>query len=86
MIPIMIPISGRMIEPTIVPIFNAFDLQAISDKGHKDVCFDAIFELMVNWPQFEIILEVLKYGLDLHQLDVELPELGWLSATQIAAQ
>ena len=50
------------------------DVQAIGDKGDKDVRFDAMFQLMVNRAQLQIVFQVFECRLDLDQLDVELPE------------
>lgn len=47
---------------------------------------DALFELMENGAQLEIVLEVLEGGLDLGELDVELPQLVGLLSAEIAAQ
>ena len=51
-------------------------------KGNKDVRFDAMLQLMMNRAQCKIVFEVFKSGLDLDQLDIELPELSRLSLPQ----
>ena len=38
--------------------------------------FDALLELMVDRTQLQIILEIFERGLDLDELDIELPKLG----------
>ena len=48
--------------------------------------FDAAFELMVDRAQLQIVLEVFERRLDLRELDVELPEIRWISPTEIGAQ
>jgi hypothetical protein len=45
-----------------------------------------MLELVVNGTQFEIVFEVFECRLDLDQLDVELPDLGRLSAAEVGAQ
>ena len=62
------------------------DVEAVGHEGCEDVSFDAVLELMEDGPQLEIVLEVLEGGLDLDELDVELPQPGRLVAAQIAAQ
>jgi hypothetical protein len=53
-------------------------VQAIGEKGDEDMRFDAVFELMEDRPQVEIVLYGLEGRFDLDELDVELPELGWV--------
>src|SRR6516225_1404879 len=62
------------------------DVQAIGQERDEDVRLDAADQLMVDRPQLQIVLEVLKGGLDLDQLDIELPQLGRVPARQIGAQ
>lgn len=62
------------------------DVQAIGHECDKDMGFDPLFELVVNRAQFEIVLQVFECGLNLNQLDVELPKLSRLSAAEIGAQ
>ena len=38
---------------------------------------------MLDWWQFEVVLEVLECGLDLNELDVELPKMGRLPEARI---
>src|SRR5262249_3990294 len=59
---------------------------AIGQEGDEDVRFDALFELMIDRPQLQIILQIFKGGLDLDELDIELPQLSRIAAAQIGAQ
>ena len=61
-------------------------MQAVGQERDEDVRLDATDQLMVDRPQLQIVLEVLKGGLDLDQLDIELPQLGRVAARQIGAQ
>jgi len=61
-------------------------VQTIGQEGHEDVRFDAMFELVMDGTQLEIVLEILEGGLDLDELDVELPQLSRVAITQIGAQ
>jgi hypothetical protein len=61
-------------------------VQAIGQERDEDVRLDATDQLMVYRPQLQIVLEVLKGGLDLDQLDIELPQLGRVPAGQVGAQ
>jgi hypothetical protein len=49
------------------------DVKAVGDERDEDVGLDALLEVMLDRAQAEVILEVLEGGLDLDQLDVELP-------------
>jgi hypothetical protein len=62
------------------------DVQAIGHECNEDVRFDTLLQLMVDGTQAEIVLKVLEGGLDLDQLDIELPKLGRVSSAQIGAQ
>jgi hypothetical protein len=62
------------------------DVQAVGHEGDEDVRLDAVLKLMEDGPQLQIVLEVLEGGLDLDQLDIELPQLGRRTAVQVAAQ
>ena len=62
------------------------DVQAVGHEGDKDVGFDAMLELMVDRSQLQIVLEVFERRLDLRELDIEPPEILWVSPTQIGAQ
>ena len=62
------------------------DVQAIGQEGDEDVGFDALFQLVIDRAQSQIVLEVLEGRLDLDQLDIELPQLGGLLPAQIGAQ
>ena len=50
-------------------------MQAIGHEGNEDVRFDALFQLVVDGPQAEIVLKILEGSLDLDQLNVELPQM-----------
>ena len=50
-------------------------MQTVGDEGDEDVGLDAVLKLVVDGPQLQIVLEVLEGGLDLDELDVELPQL-----------
>lgn len=58
------------------------DVKAVGDERDEDVGLDALFEVMVDRAQAEVILEVLEGGLDLDQLNVELPQAGWVLPPQ----
>src|SRR4051812_1500647 len=62
------------------------DVKAIGQKGDEDMSFDALFELMIDRTQLQIVFEILERGLDLDKLDIEQPELGRLPPAQIGAQ
>src|SRR6516225_1143597 len=62
------------------------DVQAVGQERDEDVRLDATDQLMVDRPQLQIVLKILKGGLDLDQLDIELPQLGRVAAGQIGAQ
>jgi hypothetical protein len=49
-------------------------------------CFDAVLKLVVDWAELQIVLEILERSLNLDELDIELPQMGWLSVAQIGAQ
>jgi hypothetical protein len=61
-------------------------VQAVGHEGDKDMGFDAMLELMVDGAQLQIVLEVFERRLDLRELDIEPPEILWVSPTQIGAQ
>jgi hypothetical protein len=50
------------------------------------VGFDAVLKLVVDRAELQIVLEILERGLDLDELNVELPQLGGILAAQIGAQ
>ena len=50
------------------------DVQTIGQEGDEDVRLDALFELMVDWAQLQIVLHGLEGSLDLDELDIELPQ------------
>ena len=52
------------------------DVQAIGEEGDEDVRFDALFALMVDRAQIQIVLHVLEGGFDFDELNIELPDLG----------
>ncbi len=62
------------------------DVQAVGHEVDKDVGFDAMLELMVDRAQLQIVLEVFERRLDFRELDIEPPEILWVSPTQIGAQ
>src|SRR6266576_5877841 len=47
---------------------------------------NARYDLMVDRAQVEIVLHGLEARFDLDELDVELPQLGWVLSAQIGAQ
>src|SRR5262249_54984559 len=47
---------------------------------------DAVLKLVVDRTELQIVLEILECGLDLDELDIELPQMGRLSGAQIGAQ
>ena len=51
------------------------DVKTIGQEGHEDVGLDALLELVVDRAQLQIVLHALEGGLDLDELDVELPQL-----------
>jgi hypothetical protein len=61
-------------------------VQAIGEKGDEDMRFDAVFELMEDRPQVEIVLYGLEGRFDLDELDVELPELRRVLSAKIGSQ
>jgi len=61
-------------------------VQTISQEGDEDVRLDARFDLVLDRAQVQIVLHGLEGGLDLDQLDIELPQLTRVFPTQIAAQ
>jgi len=48
-------------------------VQAIGQEDNEDMRLDVPFDLMVDRAELQIILEILERGLDLDELDVELP-------------
>ena len=62
------------------------DMQTVGNECNKDVRFDAMLKLVMDWAQCKIVFEVFKSRLDLDQLDIKLPELSRLSPIEIAAQ
>ena len=61
-------------------------MQAVSDKGDENVCFNPLLELMVDRADSQITFEIAECFLDLGQLDIKLPELSRIDADQIGAQ
>jgi hypothetical protein len=47
------------------------DVQAVGQECDEDVRLDATDRLLLDRPQLQIVLEVLKGGLDLDQLDIQ---------------
>ena len=62
------------------------DVEAIGQEGDEDVRFDAVLKLMEDRTELQIIFEVLERGLDLDELNIEVPQLGRVLVTQIGAQ
>jgi hypothetical protein len=62
------------------------DVQAIGEEGDEDVRFDAMFELVEDRAELQIILEILERGLDLDELDIEPPQLCRILVAQIGTQ
>ena len=73
--------AGQRLEPG-----AKRDVKAIGQEGDEDVGFDALFQLVIDRAQSQIILEALEGRLDFGQLDIELPQLGGLLPVQIGAQ
>ena len=61
------------------------DVKAVGQEGDEDVRLDAVLKLVVDRAEFQIVLEILERGLDLDELDIELPQMGGLSGAQIGA-
>ena len=59
------------------------DVKAVGQEGDEDVRLDAVLKLVVDRAEFQIVLEILERGLDLDELDIELPQMGGLSGAQI---
>jgi len=47
------------------------DLQAVSQEGHEDVGLDALFGLVEDRPDGQVVLDLLEGLLDLGELDVK---------------
>lgn len=62
------------------------DLQAVGEEGDEDVGFDSVLELMKDGTQSQIVFEGFEGGLNFHQLDVKLPELGGIPSAKIGVQ
>jgi hypothetical protein len=60
-------------------------VQAIGEEGDEDVRFDAVLKLVVDRAELQIVLEIFECGLDLDELDIELPQLGRILVAQICA-
>ena len=61
-------------------------VQAVGQKGHENMRFNASLFLMEKRAQCQIALEVLKRLLDLRKLDIEVPQLRRLLLGQVGAQ
>ena len=65
------------------------DLQAVGQEGHEDVGLDALFGLVEDRPDGQVVLDLLEGLLDLGELDVERPQARALrrevGAQQVAA-
>src|ERR1700739_156504 len=73
--------GGQLLEPG-----AQRDVETIGEEGDEDVRFDAVLKLVIDRAELQIVLEILECGLDLDELDVELPQLGGILVTQIGAQ
>jgi hypothetical protein len=49
------------------------DVQAIGQESDEDVRFDTVLKMVVDGAELQIVLEILERGLDLDELDIELP-------------
>lgn len=61
-------------------------MEGIGHEGHKDVRFDTPFFLMMDRPERQVSLEVLKRFFDVNQLSIELPHLGRIAANQVGSE
>jgi hypothetical protein len=61
-------------------------VQAVGQEGDEDVRFDTMLKLVVDRAELQIVHEILERGLDLDELDIELPQLGRILVVQIGAQ
>jgi len=50
------------------------------------VGFDAVFELVVDGAQVQIVFEGAEGGFDFGEMDVEVPEVGGFASAEVAAQ
>ena len=62
------------------------DMKAIGHESNEDVGLDAIFALMIDGAQVQVVLEVFEGGFNFGQLDVEAPQLRWIAATEVGPQ
>src|SRR5882757_11223536 len=62
------------------------DVQAVGEEGDEDVGFDALLVLVEDGADGEVALEVLEGLFDGDELDVVLPEQGWIVVGEIGAQ
>jgi hypothetical protein len=49
------------------------DVKAVGEEGDEDMRFDAMLKLVVDRAELQIVLEIFERGLDLDELDIELP-------------
>ena len=59
------------------------DVQAIGEERDEDVRLDALFALMVDRAQVQVVLHGLEGRFDFDELDIELPQLGGVLPAQI---
>ena len=62
------------------------DVQAVGQKGDKDVRFHSPLQLMENGAQAQVVLEVFEGRFHLRELNVKLPQLLRFLRAQVAAQ
>ena len=62
------------------------DEQAVGDEGDEDVRLDALFTLMEDRPDREVVLEFLERLLDLDELHVQAPQRGGVFGHHVGAQ
>jgi hypothetical protein len=61
-------------------------VQAVGEKGNKDMRLDALLVPMEDRTDRQIALERLERFFDGDQLQVVLPELAWIGLGQVRAQ
>jgi hypothetical protein len=58
-------------------------VQAVGEERDEDVRLDALFALMVDRAQVQVVLHGLEGRFDFDELDIELPQLGGVLPAQI---
>jgi hypothetical protein len=61
-------------------------VHAVGEKAHKDVRLDAVLALMEDRPDGQFACQILECCFDLHQLQVELPQLCRIGGGEVGAQ